>query len=279
MIIKILNKLCNNKTISSFIIKKILNKLTFLKSSLQVELNISDRPNYAYCLFHAAKLAKKLKYNAFSVIEFGVAGGNGLYFIENFSSKISKELDINIEVYGFTLEKGLSAPEGYKDLPYWFAQGYFSTDKEKLFKKIKKSKIIFGDVKETTTDFFKKYNPAPLGVIFNDLDYFSSTLNSFNIFNSETKNYLPRIFCYFDDIVGSENEMYGEFTGELAAINEFNKINENKKIFLNQNLVCQSNEVWRYQIYYYHNFVHEKYNDFIGEEEQLKGNQDLALKK
>jgi hypothetical protein len=279
MIIKILNKLCNNKTIFSFIIKKILNKLTFLKSSLQVELNISNRPNYAYCLFHAAKLAKKLNYKAFSVIEFGVAGGNGLYFIENFANKISKELDINIEVYGFTLENGLSTPDGYKDLPYWFAQGYFSTDKEKLFNKVKKSKIIFGDVKETTKDFFKKYNPAPLGVVFNDLDYFSSTLNSFNIFNSETKNYLPRIFCYFDDIIGSENEMYGEFTGELAAINEFNKINGNKKIFLNQNLVCQSNEVWRYQIYYYHNFIHEKYNDFIGEEEQLRGNQDLALKK
>jgi hypothetical protein len=279
MIINFLDKIFNNKSIIVSILKKIIKRFPYLKSSALVKLNSTERPAYAYCLYHAARLAKKLNYKSFSVIEFGVAGGNGLYFIEKFSNKISKELNINIEVYGFTLEKGLSSPVGYKDLPYWFASGYFSTDKEKLTKKLKTSKIIFGDVKETTKNFFNQYNPAPLGVVFNDLDYYSSTINSFNIFLSEMKNYLPRIFCYFDDIIGDEIEMYGEYTGELAAIKQFNSTNLNKKFSLNQNLLARSNEPWRYQIYYYHNFEHPQYNIFIATEEQLKQNKELNLKK
>ena len=45
------------------------------------------------------------------------------------------------------------------------------------------------------------------------------------------KNIFTKDFCYFDDVIGSVDEMYGEFSGELLAINEFNKFNKNKKIF------------------------------------------------
>ena len=89
---------------------------------------------------------------------------------------------------------------------------------------------------------------------------------------------MPRIFCYFDDIIGSEDEMYGEFAGELLAIKDFNKNNLNKKIFLNQNLIAKSNETWRYQIYYYHDFLHEKYKIFVGENEQKYFEKDLFFK-
>ena len=34
-----------------------------------------ERPNYAYCMYNAAILAKQLGYSKISVIEFGVAGG------------------------------------------------------------------------------------------------------------------------------------------------------------------------------------------------------------
>ena len=46
--------------------------------------------------------------------------------------------------------------------------------------------------------------------------------------------------------------MFNEFTGELKAINIFNQNNDQKKICLNKNLVANSNDNWRYQIYYYH---------------------------
>jgi hypothetical protein len=72
--------------------------------------------------------------------------------------------------------------------------------------------------------------------------------------------------------------MYGEFNGELAAIKKFNNDNPNKKFILNQNLIATLNEPWRYQIYYYHDFMHPQYNVFISKEEQMKQNEDLKLK-
>ena len=73
-------------------------------------------------------------------------------------------------------------------------------DYEKLNSKLKNTKLIIGDVKNTIKDFFVNNNPPPIGAILNDLDYYSSTKNSFEIFNqSEEKFFLPRIFCYFDD--------------------------------------------------------------------------------
>lgn len=63
--------------------------------------------------------------------------------------------------------------------------------------------------------------------------------------------------------------MYGEFTGELLAIKEFNNENKNKKIILNRNLIS-GNFMYRYKIYHYHNFEHKDYNKFLFEDEQSK---------
>ena len=229
---------------------------------------MSTRPAYAYCLYHAVKLAKKLNYKSISAIEFGVAGGNGLYFLDLFADQLSKEFNIEIEIYGFDLGGGLPKPKDYKDLPYIFKEGLFPMDQNKLIKKLKRSKIIIGNVEDSIKDFFKKNNPAPIAFISNDLDYYSSTASSFNIFNEDSKFYLPRIFCYFDDVIGDEISMYGEFSGELLAIKEFNEINKNKKIHLNKNLILSSNNHWRYQVYYYHHFLHPKYNDYVETNEQ-----------
>ena len=114
---------------------------------------------------------------------------------------------------------------------------------------------------------------TPIGFISCDLDYYSSTLSSFDIFNNDNKYYLPRIFCYFDDVLGDEVSMYGEHSGELLAIKEFNEANKNKKIHLNRNLICHPKQHWRYQIYYYHNFLHPRYNDYL---EQDFGQIDLT---
>ena len=279
MLLKILEKICDNKSLLAYLIKRILRNLFFLKTKTLVSLNAATRPHYAYCVYNAAILAKKLGYKSFSILEFGVAGGNGIYFLEKFCEKVRLELNIEIQIYGFDLKEGLSNPKDYKDLPYWFQSGFYSMNESKLKKILKYTKLILGDVRDTIKNFFDDYNPAPIGVILNDLDYYSSTKDSFNIFNGQDSRYLPRVFCYFDDIIGTENEMYNIYTGELLAIKEFNKKNEFKKITLNQNLVAKSNESWRYQIYYYHNFLHPNYNTFIGEDEQVNINKELTLKK
>lgn len=279
MFLKILEKICDNKSLLAYLIKRILRNLFFLKTKTLVSLNAATRPHYAYCVYNAAILAKKLGYKSFSILEFGVAGGNGIYFLEKFCEKVRLELNIEIQIYGFDLKEGLSNPKDYKDLPYWFQSGFYSMNESKLKKLLKHTKLILGDVRDTIKNFFDDYNPAPIGVILNDLDYYSSTKDSFNIFNGQDSRYLPRVFCYFDDIIGTENEMYNIYSGELLAIREFNKKNEFKKITLNQNLVAKSNESWRYQIYYYHNFLHPNYNTFIGEDEQVNLNKELTLKK
>ena len=268
-----LNKLRNK------LIKKISKKtksdkyIKYASSEAVVRLNMSTRPAYAHCLYHAARLTKKLNYKKFSAIEFGVAGGNGLYFLDQFARQLSKEFNIEIEVYGFDLVSGLPDPKGYKDLPYIFKKGLFPMNKNKLLTKLKISKVIVGDVENSIKDFFNKNYPAPIGFISCDLDYYSSTLSSFDIFNNDSKYYLPRIFCYFDDVHGDEVSMYGEHSGELLAIKEFNEANKNKKIHLNRNLICHPKQHWRYQIYYYHNFLHPRYNDYL---EQDFGKIDLT---
>jgi hypothetical protein len=268
----------------SHILKKVLRILIekkFFNFSVKtlVDLNLSKRPHYLYCLYHSAILAKKLNLKKISVIEFGVAGGNGVLFLESYQKKIYDEIGIEIEIYGFDLGSGLSKPLDYRDLPYWFKEGFYKMDGVKLNKKLKNAKIIIGDVKITIQDFFKKNNPAPIGAIFNDLDYYTSTKNSFEIFKNDNDNYyLPRIFCYFDDVIGAENEMYGNFNGELLAIKEFNDENKTKKIVLNQCLISQEKIYYKFQIYYYHNFQHKDYNKFIFYEEQFELSQYSILK-
>jgi hypothetical protein len=272
MLFKILEKICTSNTLTSLIIKFIirgLDKIFKFKVITLLKTNSTLRPNYTYSVYHAASLAKRLNHESVSVIEFGVATGRGVLFLENIAERIGKELKINIEIYGFDLGNGLSAPKNFKDLPYWFQAGFYKMNKNLLKKKLKITKLIIGDVKHSVNFFLKNYKHAPIGAIFNDLDYYHSTINSFKIFNSPNlKKYLPRIFLYFDDIVGTELEMYNSFSGELLAIKEFNIKNKNKKITQNQNLISSSNEKWRYQIYYFHNFKHHDYNKFIGFKEQ-----------
>lgn len=282
MIIKIFKKILNGELFST-IFKKCLIFLIekkFLSISIKtlVDLDLSRRPQYLYCLYHSAILAKKLGLRKISVIEFGVAGGNGVVFLENYKKKIYDEVGIEIEIYGFDLGSGLTKPLDHRDLPYWFEEGFFKMDIEKLNKKLNKAKIIIGDVKTTIPNFFKQNNPAPIGAIFNDLDYYTSTKYSFEIFKNDNNDYyLPRIFCYFDDVIGSEKEMYGKFNGQLLAIQEFNDENKDKKIGLNQCLISKEKINYKFQIYYYHNFQHKDYNKFVHKEEQSKLSKYLVL--
>jgi|TARA_B100001093_G_scaffold47254_1_gene40148 hypothetical protein len=270
-------KLAQNKTILSFLVRKIFKESKFISLENLIKLNALARPQYAYCAYYSALLAKKLSYDKISFIEFGVAKGNGLIYLENLAARIEKELNIKVEIYGFDTGEGLIKPEDYRDLPYFFEGGMYKMDINKLQQRTNRSKLIIGDVKNTVKNFFTDYKPAKIAAIFNDLDYYSSTINSFNFFKSDVENFLPRVFCYFDDVVGSAEEMYSEFSGELLAINEFNNLNENSKFSLNTNLQHLDLN-WKNQIYYLHHFKHSKYNVFIDPKEQIGINNSISLK-
>lgn len=230
-----------------------------------------DRPHYAYCMLSAAALARRLGHTRISALEFGVAGGNGLKFMCDFAHDVKKMTGVTVECYGFDTGKGMPPPKGEKDLPFWFKEAQYVMDEPALRKRLPEAKLVIGEVKDTLPTFFEKHNPAPIGAIFNDVDYWSSTLDSFALFNavsSRPQNFLPRVFMYFDDIIGWDHEMYGPFNGQLAAMHEFNAAQDKVKIHLNQNLMPLLHLKYRHQIYYAHLFAHPDYNKYIGDADQ-----------
>lgn len=271
MIFKLLKKIAYYPKSLSYPLRKLIVKFiettkfnNIIPYEIRMNYDLLSRTWYGYSIFHAAKMAKSLGYKSISILEFGVAGGNGLVNIEKHVNEIKKIINIDFEIYGFDLETGLPPPKDTKDLSYHWQQGFFKMKKGELQKKLKISKLVLGDVKETCPLFIAKYKPAPIGCIFIDLDYYSSTVDALKIFDGPDDYFLPRVICYFDDILGTEDELYNEFSGELAAINEFNSIHPKKKL---SKLRClyerKFRAGWNEMLYSYHNFLHKDYNKHI----------------
>ena len=259
------------------LLRQVDKRTGLLSPYLATALNTTERPHYAYCVYHAALLAKKLGLDAISVIEFGVAGGNGLLFLEGFARRVQEFLNLRIEVYGFDTGEGLSAPVGPEDMPYWYRSSLYRMDVPSLQSRLSNARLVLGDVRQTVGRFFEEHNPAPVGAMFNDLDLYSSTAGSFHIFDGDTRHFLPRVFMYFDDVLGNETAMFGDFNGELRAVSDFNKNHSMIQIVPNRNLLPRYHLSYRYKIYYAHLINHPLYARYVGEDEQLGFESDLSL--
>lgn len=251
------------RTIAKQFIKK------FGSYQQRIKIGAVNRPDYGYCVYNAAVLAKKLKYKRISVLEFGVAKGNGLLNLEYHATEAAKLFGVEIEIYGFDTGEGLPEPLDYRDLPYHWKKGFYKMDVPALQAKLKKAKLVLGDVKDTSMDFFEKYNPAPIAAIAYDLDFYSSTVIALKMLEAGEKYYLPRIFCYFDDVIGTEIELYNDFIGERLAINEFNLAHTDIKLGLPYHfLENKVTQPWFNKIWIGHFFKHSRYNDFVSSEGQ-----------
>jgi len=209
------------------------------------------RMHYAQHIYEAAHLARDLGYESFSVIEFGVAGGNGLVACEFHIKEIARLFDIKIELYGFDTGEGLPKPCDHRDLPYVWDAGFYNMDIEKLKKRLQFARLVIGDLKDTASEFMRKSGFAPIGVMLIDVDYYSSTVPILNMLRDSPDKFLPRLEMYFDDVRG-----YKEHSGENLAIDEFNANSDDVKIsvFVAQDGV--TNVTQRRA----HFFQHEKYN-------------------
>lgn len=265
-----------------FPLRQLLLKLirTFdLPYDVAVRLGAVERPHYAYSVFHAADLAKRLGYSSISVCEFGVAGGNGLVCLEECARSSAEFFKIRIDVYGFDSSTGLPATEDYRDIPYAWKPGMFKMDVNKLKARLNKAELILGNVEETVPTFITR-NPAPIGALLFDLDYYSSTIAALNILRLEDRFLLPRVFCYFDDILGSVLHSYSNKTGVRLAIEDFNRAftstgkNLDPAYFLH---TLRVQEPWHKQIYIAHSFWHTDYCKFIAIEQIVDG-QSFSLK-
>ena len=255
----------------------------FMKYSprFKIDTQAIERPHYAYCMLNAAQLGRRLGHDRISAIEFGVAGGNGLNFMCEFAKQVEAETGVGIDCYGFDSGIGMPPPEGPKDLPFWFQEAQYVMDEAALRKKMPDAKLVIGNVKETVPGFIEKERPAPIGVVFNDTDYFSSTRDSICLFDQakdHPEHFLPRQFLYFDDIIGREPEMYGPYNGQLAAINDYHAKQSDVRIHLNQNLLPNLHLKYRHQIYYAHIFSHPAYSDYVWNDLQDNMEQSLELR-
>jgi hypothetical protein len=255
--------------IPKFLILGVIKKFSIGSYESRLKMGVVDRPHYGYCVLNAAKLAKELNHDRICVVEFGVAGGNGLLNLEYHALEVEKLLGIKIDVFGFDTGEGLPTLLDYRDLPYHWKPGFFKMDVPKLQSRLKKAKLIIGNISETSKTFFKDHNPAPIAAMFHDFDFYSSTEKALKMLDEDDKYFLPRVYCYLDDVIGSEVELYNDYTGERLAINEFNALHPFKKFSPAYHLITRKNiETWYHQIFIYHNFHHPRYNDFVSIENQ-----------
>lgn len=218
------------------------------------------RPHYGYCLYHAAVQARALGHKRITAVEFGVAGGKGLRNVESHVKNIAAEVGVEFDVFGFDIATGLPVVDDYRDQPHKWEHGRFSiADTGRLRETFEFANLVIGDVKETAASFYRDhFKGAPLGCVFFDLDLYSSTMNAFRIFDTDPANLLPRIPCYFDDILGTN-----EFVGELGAIHAFNAANEVRKIAKPYGLHARRGELWNEKVFLFHDFKHPRYNEYL----------------
>jgi hypothetical protein len=195
----------------------------------KVDFDLIVRQQYAFPILFAAEMAKKYGRRSVSIIEFGVAAGAGLFNMCRIAERTRRATGVNFRVFGFDTGQGMPPPLDYRDLPESFQEGDFPMD----FTRLKASlpafaDLLIGDVATTIPPFLESLTPeSPLGFISVDVDYYSSAKKALKVLTGRPECYLPVVPIYLDDIAE-----YGSnpWTGELLAVNEFNRENQLRKI-------------------------------------------------
>jgi len=225
----------------------------------------AQRPYYTWSLAHAAYLAQNLNIPRISSIELGVAGGNGLIAMENAAHFLQKALGVQIDVIGFDTGAGLPKPQDIRDLPNLWQQGDFAMDEAALRARLQRAQLHLGLVQETIPTFLAT-DHAPIGFISFDLDLYHGTIEAMNLLQAPPQRILPRVQCYFDDILGYT---FADFNGERLAIREFNDAHQHIKIspiygakFYVPGPYQHAN--WTEKLFMAHRLDHPRYNDYDG---------------
>ena len=97
--------------------------------------------NYAYGLFHAAELARRLDVERITAIEFGVAGGNGLLAMETHAKQVEELSGVIVDIFGFDTGEGLTLPQDFRDMPYRFKSESYKMNIPALRARLKKANL------------------------------------------------------------------------------------------------------------------------------------------
>jgi hypothetical protein len=220
------------------------------------------RPQYLWGMLHAARATASAGLAGFSALEFGVAGGHGLLELEAAASAAEEIYPVTVEIVGFDSGSGMPAPTDHRDVPWVIKPGVLAMDESKLRARLTRADLALGPVVDTVPRWLTGTHP-PVGFISFDLDYYSSTVDAFQVLDAADDALLPRVMCYFDDLFG-----YGwsDFNGERAAITDFNLAHVDRKIGKIHGLKYElphrdGQRPWAEQMYLAHILSHTRYND------------------
>lgn len=214
---------------------------------------------YEYGFAQAVRLARTLGVDSLAIAELGVAGGSGLAVLERLAAGLD---GVRVTVAGFDTGTGLPEPVGYRDMPYLWRGGHFTMEPGLR----QRPGLVLGDVGDTAPGWLAAQE-APTGFLAFDLDYYSSTARALTgLLTGPPEKYLPRVWCYFDDTVGGDEEIHSEYTGVLAAIAEFNRAHEDRKLARPNGLRWKlggTPAAWVEGMYVLHLFTHPRYCDYL----------------
>jgi hypothetical protein len=180
--------------------------------------------------------------------------------LERITELVEKMVGVGIDVYGFDSGRGLPKPQDYRDMPYMWEEGYFAMDAKRLRDRLQRAQLKLGLV-ETTVPGFLRSSFAPVAFISIDLDLYTASRQALQLLEAHPDQLLPRISCYFDDIMGRG---CNEYTGERLAIAEFNEEHTMRKIVPDYGLKYfvppeNKHDQWVEMTYYAHIFDHPLY--------------------
>ena len=185
-------------------------------------------PSYAAGLQIASRYAVLAGAKAFTTIEFGVAGGNGLTALSRYAREVSRQTNLRIHVVGFDFGGGLPPTNDVRDAPWWWTQGDYPCNREELRKRLpEQTELIVGDIRETFPRWLADSDAPPMGFLSIDVDQYTGAAAICGTLGKvEVGRVLPFVSCYFDDI-----HLFSvpRWAGEFCAIREFNETHPSRQ--------------------------------------------------
>jgi hypothetical protein len=245
---------------------RLLSRMPSLPVSLRVEYDLWPDPAYGYGLQSGARLAKVLGVPRITAMEWGIVQGDRTVQMERIAPQVSAHFGVDIAVAAFDTGRGLPPPVDFRDCPHVWAEGFYTTDIERVRGRVSTTQLCFGDVGSGIAGYLAEADAAPVGFVACNLDYYSLASTALDaLASAPQEKRLPRILMLFDDLVFPERACHNEWTGELRAINEFNASHEYMKVAPLRWLewMRHTRGPWHQMVYVLHDFSHPQYNVLV----------------
>jgi hypothetical protein len=190
-------------------------------NTLMIDVLAEDpliQERYLWGVIQAAYLATSLELERITLLEFGVGRGDGLVLLERAARIVGRRLDVTLDVVGFDIGTGVPQPDDPRDMPHMFVPGLYQMDLDGTRARLERAELVVGEAGDTVPPFLAGL-PAPIGFAAFDFGSYSGTLGALSFLDAAPELLLPRVHCYFANILGFT---YGDCVGERAAIAEYN---------------------------------------------------------